>query len=201
MQQQVTQQQQTLQEHQQLQQQQQIVQQQLLLQQQTIQRPQLLQLQPQLCARGVLSPLSGSLPPSECVSVFVIRKYLSVSRMACMLMKCETKSSRVKGLAFHPSLQWCVTALHNGSIQLWDYRVGSLVDKFEEHEGNVNLLACCLCLSLGLSVSLCVSLSVSLSLQSTAAVAGAFSVTVCLLVLTMGYPVEFVRVCGLGFVA
>lgn len=55
--------------------------------------------------------------------------------MACMLMKCETKSSRVKGVAFHPTLQWCLTALHNGAIQLWDYRVGSLVDRFEEHEG------------------------------------------------------------------
>ncbi|CDJ39209.1 coatomer alpha subunit, putative [Eimeria tenella] len=54
--------------------------------------------------------------------------------MACMLMKCETKSSRVKGVAFHPTLQWCLTALHNGAIQLWDYRVGSLVDRFEEHE-------------------------------------------------------------------
>ena len=52
-----------------------------------------------------------------------------------MLMKCETKSSRVKGVAFHPTLQWCLTALHNGAIQLWDYRVGSLVDRFEEHEG------------------------------------------------------------------
>lgn len=38
-------------------------------------------------------------------------------------------------MAFHPTLQWCLTALHNGAIQLWDYRVGSLVDKFEEHEG------------------------------------------------------------------
>ncbi|CDJ56647.1 coatomer alpha subunit, putative [Eimeria maxima] len=57
--------------------------------------------------------------------------------MACMLMKCETKSSRVKGVAFHPTLQWCLTALHNGAIQLWDYRVGSLVDRFEEHEGPV----------------------------------------------------------------
>lgn len=54
-----------------------------------------------------------------------------------MLMKCETKSSRVKGVAFHPTLQWCLTALHNGAIQLWDYRVGSLVDKFEEHEGAI----------------------------------------------------------------
>ncbi|PHJ21160.1 coatomer subunit alpha, partial [Cystoisospora suis] len=57
--------------------------------------------------------------------------------MSKMLVKCETKSSRVKGLAFHPSLQWILAALHNGTIQLWDYRIGSLIDKFEEHEGPV----------------------------------------------------------------
>ena len=28
-------------------------------------------------------------------------------------------------------------SLHNGIIQLWDYRVGTVVDKFEEHEGPV----------------------------------------------------------------
>ncbi|KFG39376.1 putative coatomer protein complex, subunit alpha, partial [Toxoplasma gondii GAB2-2007-GAL-DOM2] len=57
--------------------------------------------------------------------------------MSKMFVKCETKSSRVKGLAFHPSLQWILAALHNGTIQLWDYRIGSLIDKFEEHEGPV----------------------------------------------------------------
>jgi len=52
-----------------------------------------------------------------------------------MLVKCETKSNRVKGLSFHPKLSWILTSLHNGHIQLWDYRIGSLIDKFEDHEG------------------------------------------------------------------
>ena len=52
-----------------------------------------------------------------------------------MLVKCETKSNRVKGLSFHPKLSWILASLHNGTIQLWDYRIGSLIDKFEEHEG------------------------------------------------------------------
>merc|ERR1719507_2869816 len=52
-----------------------------------------------------------------------------------MLVKCETKSNRVKGLSFHPKLSWILTSLHNGTIQLWDYRIGSLIEKFEEHEG------------------------------------------------------------------
>eukprot|EP01054_Gregarina_sp_Poly1_P000161 Gregarina_sp_Poly_1__160@NODE_1036_length_5286_cov_103_904771_g714_i1_p1_GENE_NODE_1036_length_5286_cov_103_904771_g714_i1NODE_1036_length_5286_cov_103_904771_g714_i1_p1_ORF_typecomplete_len1331_score224_27Coatomer_WDAD/PF04053_14/1_2e02Coatomer_WDAD/PF04053_14/6_6e02Coatomer_WDAD/PF04053_14/2_3e87COPI_C/PF06957_11/5_8e61WD40/PF00400_32/5_7WD40/PF00400_32/1_7e07WD40/PF00400_32/9_3e10WD40/PF00400_32/1_9e09WD40/PF00400_32/6_6e08WD40/PF00400_32/1_1e09WD40/PF00400_32/1_1e04WD40/PF00400_32/93ANAPC4_W len=54
-----------------------------------------------------------------------------------MLVKCETKSQRVKGLAFHPRLSWILASLHNGVIQLWDYRLGCLIEKFEEHFGPV----------------------------------------------------------------
>ena len=57
--------------------------------------------------------------------------------MVNMLVKCEAKSNRVKGVAFHPTLPWILSALHNGTIQLWDYQLGTLLDKFEEHEGPV----------------------------------------------------------------
>jgi coatomer protein complex subunit alpha (xenin) len=57
--------------------------------------------------------------------------------MVNMLVKCETKSNRVKGVAFHPTLPWVLSALHNGTIQLWDYQLGVLLDKFDEHEGPV----------------------------------------------------------------
>ncbi|KAJ7089174.1 coatomer WD associated region-domain-containing protein [Mycena belliarum] len=57
--------------------------------------------------------------------------------MSVMLTKFESKSNRVKGLAFHPSQPLLAAALHNGSIQLWNYRMGVLVDRFEEHEGPV----------------------------------------------------------------
>jgi len=53
-----------------------------------------------------------------------------------MLTKFETKSQRVKGLSFHPNRPWILASLHSGEIQLWDYRVGTLVDKYEEHDGN-----------------------------------------------------------------
>ncbi|KAJ1737985.1 hypothetical protein LPJ68_005922, partial [Coemansia sp. RSA 1086] len=49
----------------------------------------------------------------------------------------ETKSSRVKGTAFHPKRPWILASLHNGSIQLWDYRMGTLLERFDEHEGPV----------------------------------------------------------------
>jgi len=52
-----------------------------------------------------------------------------------MLVKCETKSNRVKGLSFHPKLSWILASLHNGHIQIWDYRIGSLMDTYEEHDG------------------------------------------------------------------
>ncbi|KAJ3217193.1 hypothetical protein HDU67_008322 [Dinochytrium kinnereticum] len=54
-----------------------------------------------------------------------------------MLAKFETKSNRVKGLSFHPKRPWVLAALHNGSVQLWDYKIGSLIDRFDEHEGPV----------------------------------------------------------------
>jgi coatomer protein complex subunit alpha (xenin) len=54
-----------------------------------------------------------------------------------MLTKFESKSNRVKGISFHPVRPWILTALHNGTIQLWDYRMGTCLDKFEEHEGPV----------------------------------------------------------------
>ncbi|KAJ3382907.1 hypothetical protein HDU92_004501, partial [Lobulomyces angularis] len=54
-----------------------------------------------------------------------------------MLSKFETKSNRVKGLTFHPKRPWILASLHNGSLQLWDYKMGTLIDRFDEHEGPV----------------------------------------------------------------
>ncbi|XP_076029006.1 coatomer subunit alpha isoform X2 [Oratosquilla oratoria] len=54
-----------------------------------------------------------------------------------MLTKFETKSARVKGISFHPKRPWVLASLHSGIIQLWDYRMCTLVDKFDEHEGPV----------------------------------------------------------------
>ena len=47
-----------------------------------------------------------------------------------MLVKFESKSNRVKGLSFHPTRPWILASLHNGVIQLWDYRMGTR--KFDE---------------------------------------------------------------------
>ncbi len=72
--------------------------------------------------------------------------------MSVMLTKFESKSNRVKGacrptlqlaevsllhpgLSFHPTQPLLAASLHNGSVQLWNYRMGVLVDRFEEHEG------------------------------------------------------------------
>jgi len=32
---------------------------------------------------------------------------------------------------------WILVSLHNSAIQLWDYRMGTLIDRFEEHDGPV----------------------------------------------------------------
>ena len=59
------------------------------------------------------------------------------SRIKKMLTKFETKSNRVKGLSFHPKRPWILASLHSGVVQLWDYRMGTLIDRFDEHDGPV----------------------------------------------------------------
>lgn len=54
-----------------------------------------------------------------------------------MLTKFESKSSRAKGVAFHPKRPWVLVSLHSSTIQLWDYRMGTLIDRFEDHNGPV----------------------------------------------------------------
>jgi len=54
-----------------------------------------------------------------------------------MLTKFESKSPRVKGVAFHPKVPLLAASLHNGTIQLWNYQMGTLVDRFDEHDGPV----------------------------------------------------------------
>eukprot|EP00658_Telonema_sp_P-2_P058507 TRINITY_DN469_c0_g1_i1.p1 TRINITY_DN469_c0_g1~~TRINITY_DN469_c0_g1_i1.p1 ORF type:complete len:1228 (-),score=236.64 TRINITY_DN469_c0_g1_i1:177-3860(-) len=54
-----------------------------------------------------------------------------------MLTKFETKSNRVKGICFHPKRTWLLASLHSGTIQLWDFRMGTLVERFEGHDGPV----------------------------------------------------------------
>ncbi|KAK0307450.1 hypothetical protein LTR01_005450 [Friedmanniomyces endolithicus] len=61
----------------------------------------------------------------------------SASSSTPMLTKFESKSSRAKGIAFHPKRPWILVSLHSSTIQLWDYRMGTLIDRFEEHDGPV----------------------------------------------------------------
>lgn len=61
--------------------------------------------------------------------------------MSAFINLFETESKRVKGLAFHPTRPWILSSLHNGMIQLWDYRIKTMVDQFNEHDGNYLNLA------------------------------------------------------------
>lgn len=49
------------------------------------------------------------------------------------LVKFESKSHRVKGLSFHPKRPWILASLHNGVIQLLDYRKSTLLESFQVH--------------------------------------------------------------------
>ena len=70
----------------------------------------------------------------SCRSLFRI---LYIELYIKMLTKFETKSNRVKGLSFHPKRPWILASLHSGVVQLWDYRMGTLIDRFDEHDGPV----------------------------------------------------------------
>eukprot|EP00826_Nyctotherus_ovalis_P059573 TRINITY_DN8296_c0_g5_i1.p2 TRINITY_DN8296_c0_g5~~TRINITY_DN8296_c0_g5_i1.p2 ORF type:complete len:441 (+),score=114.95 TRINITY_DN8296_c0_g5_i1:119-1441(+) len=54
-----------------------------------------------------------------------------------MRTRYEVKSSRVKGLCFHPTLPWIMATFHNGNINLYDYAAKRLIHHFEEHVGPV----------------------------------------------------------------
>ena len=54
-----------------------------------------------------------------------------------LLSKFDSRSVRVKGLAFHCQRPWILAALHSGCIQLIDYRMGVVLERFEEHDGPV----------------------------------------------------------------
>lgn len=54
-----------------------------------------------------------------------------------VLIKFETKSTRVKGLAFHPKRKWILASLHDGEIHLWDYSEKTMIDMYHEHKGPV----------------------------------------------------------------
>ncbi len=43
----------------------------------------------------------------------------------------------MKGLSFHPIRPWIITSLHSGALKLYDYRMGTLLDNFDEHDGPV----------------------------------------------------------------
>lgn len=55
--------------------------------------------------------------------------------------KFSTKSARCKGLAFHPTRPLLLASLHTGSVQLWDYSLRTMLDRFDEHEGPVRSVA------------------------------------------------------------
>ncbi|EPY19195.1 coatomer protein complex, subunit alpha (xenin) [Strigomonas culicis] len=54
-----------------------------------------------------------------------------------MHVKLDIRSARVKGLCFHRSRPWVLCGLHTGVVQIWDYRMSTLVDTYSDHGGAV----------------------------------------------------------------
>ena len=82
---------------------------------------------------GVITPPRPAPPPKD-----TSHRHTDPEAPAMqMLTKFESRSNRVKGIAFHPRLTLLAASLHSGSIQLWNFQMGVLVDRFEEHDGPV----------------------------------------------------------------
>eukprot|EP00835_Amoeboradix_gromovi_P001827 NODE_92_length_21718_cov_0.361950.p1 type:complete len:1076 gc:universal NODE_92_length_21718_cov_0.361950:4737-1510(-) len=54
-----------------------------------------------------------------------------------MLVKFQSSSNRVKNCSFHPTQPLLLIALHNGSVQLYNYLLGTLINTFYAHNGPV----------------------------------------------------------------
>jgi len=48
----------------------------------------------------------------------------------------KTHYVSILGICFHSKRPWVLASLHNGVIQLWDYRMCTLLERFDEHDGN-----------------------------------------------------------------
>jgi len=51
--------------------------------------------------------------------------------------KGEPRSPLIAGSQLINFRPWILVSLHSSTIQLWDYRMGTLIDRFEEHDGPV----------------------------------------------------------------
>jgi hypothetical protein len=56
-------------------------------------------------------------------------------QMDKILIKFEGEGKRIKGLCFHPKRMWIISSNYAGEINLYDYRMGTLIDTFNEHKG------------------------------------------------------------------
>jgi coatomer protein complex subunit alpha (xenin) len=44
------------------------------------------------------------------------------------------------GYLLDPKQPLLAATLHNGTIQLWNYQMGTLVDRYDEHDGELNIV-------------------------------------------------------------
>lgn len=45
-------------------------------------------------------------------------------------------------LTTDPKTPLLAASLHNGTIQLWNYQMGTLVDRYDEHDGELRRASC-----------------------------------------------------------
>ena len=73
--------------------------------------------------------------------------FLSVCRLSvcCLSVRLTVCVCVTVGIAFHPIRPWVLASLHTGVVQLWDYRMGTLIDRYDEHDGRCRVLCTYIC--------------------------------------------------------
>ena len=92
------------------------------------------------------------------VFLFLYVCHLSVCCLSVRLTVCVCVCVTA-GIAFHPIRPWVLASLHTGVVQLWDYRMGTLIDRYDEHDGRCRVLctsvSCTVCMYVCTYVCVC----------------------------------------------
>lgn len=69
-------------------------------------------------------------------TVYSLSPSLRERRESHSTQRGPSQNSRARNQLICPR-PWILVSLHSSTIQLWDYRMGTLIDRFEEHDGPV----------------------------------------------------------------
>ena len=79
------------------------------------------------------------MPPVDrpLLNILPVRVEIFKSEGHCFPSKAVCTLALINSVGTDSERPWILVSLHSSTIQLWDYRMGTLIDRFEEHDGPV----------------------------------------------------------------